>query len=361
MVLAVTGFLVIRYQNDHSEAARWKALSKERRLNVFNRSLPSFETFFHRQASYELRMMFESSYFGYKENYSMAGGLLVEKGQIVGHCGVRFYFHGWEPEPASAEFLLVFNPWVLDKLPDSQLRALALQARTAGLGSKVKTPETPLSPNGGRPLLPNSSILKRSALVRDRLGDIDCVGSVDGNGDIDILLRIPYPCRWMEDIPQYDRGSSDTMRSEIVPRVMSFLEREAFASQWTPAAFELPVFNPPDSVWHVPGGLARGYFRTKEETLVPFEISAGESGGSSRDVIIRLEVNTGHAFESDDPVKSEDVRGLFKPGFLAMAGASATATVLPGGLTLSVRTAPSRFGVTIECPIEYPLETVKLP
>ena len=178
---------------------------------------------------------------------------------------------------------------------------------------------------------------------------MDWFSQFNESGDLDITLRVAYPAKWLEDIPEYDRGFSDEMHSRVARSVRRFLYNEAFADEYTPLYMALPIYNSPMGVGDLPTGIAHGYILPVRGKPLALEIGKSSSlNGRDGTISVHIRPPGITKWTRDEAAK------LFKPEFLALMNKT-----LEGGLQISDYPA-DHFRVAIVCPQDFPLETAKL-
>lgn len=261
------------------EADAWAQLSKYRRRSVLARHYNNFEGFLQAQTGVSIKTYYPGIYVGWKQNYTKSYGILVCEQVRVGSIEARVRYHGWDKEPSSMEYSLTLSPKLANRMQEGEFKQLLLQTQ------------------------PNQT-------VRDRIGDVEWFSHIAQDGNVQVLLRIPYPTKWMDDIPEYDRAYFDTFYFQDVRWATRYLSKEVFKSEYTEVFLSPPVFNPPSHGKRSSIGTISGYIEGKDGNAISIEISTTVTTGLSakRNFAIRI----GH--EPPTFLSREDAEALIKPG-----------------------------------------------
>jgi hypothetical protein len=309
----------LRYWQSGAEARRWAALSTTRERTAIARYLLPLDDLLSRELG--VNLVIQPFSFGcYKENYLRCYGALHSwrSNEILGTCWPVFYFQDWQSEPTSAEVSFDVDPAKL-VLSDSTEFSTLLR----------KTHET--------------------GEQRTQLAGIEWFSSEDKDKRIRVTLRVPYPSKWIPAIPEYDRGYSDEMYFDVARRVVRFLVREAFKSDYGSIYLDLPVYNPPPYVWNSRLGVVGGYIARRNGSLLSLDISTSESAGKST-----LQVRIGPRHGTSGQWKLADAENLFKPEFLQKLGGR-----YENGLAFGPRDS-SDFRFDLTCPLDVNLDQVRM-
>jgi len=319
-ILALTALSIWGRQYLKGRQGReWVALTEQRRVNLIARTLPSFAAFFSRNGGgWRTELLTEMNYGGYRENYTDVLGLLVNKDRNVGSAHIKSFFHGWEAEPRSAEFTLTLTPLAIQDLTGDlkQFADLALKQGSADW----------------------------------RRGDMEWIGSPGEKGSLIVRFLVPFPCRWMEDIPDYNRGYSDEFRFSVVRRAVKLVYQQAVISEYTPLALQLPSYNPPTYVSDLPVGGVRGYFRDKDR-LIPIDIEASCTTGWFPETTLTIQIGATNG--ADSPGTSEqDLASIIKPEFLAKLKSEPGGDSYDNNLSMRKSSDGRNCTITINCRLD---------
>lgn len=210
------------------------------------RHLKSFEKFLVRQMKVGISTAYGLRTSGHKENVVYAFGRIIHVGVDVGTISPRYYYHGWQEEPTSIDYNLVINPTLVQKLKQTEFNSLILRTR-------------------------------KDHSVRGKVGDISWYSQVDEKGNVEVNLSAPYPTKWVEDIPEYDRGYRDTFYFEDLNRALRYLRKNVLADEHTVIWIDLPVMNPPEERGRYEIGTATGYIQHPNGKLIEFEFGTSAS------------------------------------------------------------------------------------
>jgi hypothetical protein len=246
------------------------------------------------------------------------GDLILGGRRSVGQCSADFYYRGWEPEPTSAELTLFLEPSMRDQIKDPEFRDLMASTPAKGF-------------------------------FRGRLADTEWTSHYDEKGRLAVRLGVTYPSRWMEQIPEYDRGFVDEIQGPIARRVIRFLGRQVLAKDlWLPALAP-PVYNPPANIWSDPLGHATGYIRTADGELFKLEIETSMPVGRPRDATLQVTLRPA---EDGPGVKSETEK-IVRPAFLPRLGHT-----YPGDVRFDPASS-SQYAFRMSCPLNAPIDEMK--
>jgi hypothetical protein len=250
-------------------------------------------------------------------------GTLIRRGEMVGTCTSFAHFRGFSEEPSSADVYVKIDPKAIASLEGELKRII------------------------------DQTIAQKSA--EGQLGDVHWNGKLDEKYGQWIDFSIPYPCRWFEDIPDYDRGYADEFRFEVVPRVVGFLRREVLRDYYTNVELSLPHFNPPNGVSHSQVATIGGYLHTKDTRLVPFEISTSATVGWNPEVTVSIRSGSTGGMPPDPRIDQSEIKKLFKPEFLALLGSSEEQSRWHDGMSLGWQ--GSQPSIWMGASIDYPFES----